>query len=158
MQCSQRLLYCNQGVICCTCGHLLVESESIQKCNKLRLDALFLPHYVIKKGDPIVLGTVKLKQRNSATSPSTRGRDVSREITKEFTIVSYETLYIVIRNSKNWLDRAEVHQNGQIGTGRPLLPSIQRGIPEISKHWYLIFNRPRVHRDLDQSSELQSQS
>ena len=81
----------------------------------------------------MVLGIVKLKQRNSTISPSTRGRDVSKEITKEFTIVSYETLYIVIRNSKNWLDREEVHRNGQIGTGRPLLPSIQRGIPEISK-------------------------
>ena len=49
VQCSQCLLYWNQGVICCTCGHLLVESESSQKYNKLRLDALSIPHYVIKK-------------------------------------------------------------------------------------------------------------
>ena len=28
VQCSQCLLYWNQGVICCTCGRLLVESES----------------------------------------------------------------------------------------------------------------------------------
>ena len=27
-QCSQCLLHWNQGVICCTCGHLMVESES----------------------------------------------------------------------------------------------------------------------------------
>ena len=31
VQCSECLLYWNQGLICCTCGHLLVESESIQK-------------------------------------------------------------------------------------------------------------------------------
>ena len=50
----------------------------------------------------MVLGTAKLKQRNSTISPSTRGRDVAKEMTarknftKEFTIVSYETKYIVI--------------------------------------------------------------
>ena len=54
----------------------------------------------------MVLGTVKLKHRNSTISPSTRGRDVAKEltarnnITKEFAIVFYETKYIVIRNSK----------------------------------------------------------
>ena len=52
VQCSQCLLYWNQGVIYCTCGHLLVERESSQKCNQLRLDALSIPHYVIKKGRP----------------------------------------------------------------------------------------------------------
>ena len=49
VQCSQCLLYWNQGVICCTCGNLLVDSESRRKFNKLRLDALFIPNYVIKR-------------------------------------------------------------------------------------------------------------
>ena len=31
VQCSQCLLYWNQGVVYCTCGHLLIESESSQK-------------------------------------------------------------------------------------------------------------------------------
>ena len=52
VQCSQCLLYWNQKVIYCTCGHLLVESESSQKSNKLRLEALSIPHYVIKKERP----------------------------------------------------------------------------------------------------------
>ena len=39
VQRSQCLLCWNQGVIYCTCGHLLVESESSQKSHKLRLDA-----------------------------------------------------------------------------------------------------------------------
>ena len=52
VQCSQCLLCWNQGVIYCTCGHLLVESESSQKVHKLRLDALSIPHYVINKGRP----------------------------------------------------------------------------------------------------------
>ena len=48
----------------------------------------------------MVLGTVKLRHRKSTMWPTTRERDVSNEIMKEFTIVSYETQYIVIRNSK----------------------------------------------------------
>ena len=50
VHCSQCLLYWNQGVIYCTCGQFFVESESSQRFNKLRLDALSIPHYVIKKG------------------------------------------------------------------------------------------------------------
>ena len=50
VQCSQCLLYWNQGIVYCTCGQFLVESESRRKFNKLRLDALSIPHYVIKKG------------------------------------------------------------------------------------------------------------
>ena len=52
VQCSQCLLYWKQGKVYCTCGHLLVESESSQYSNKWRLDALSIPHYVIKKGRP----------------------------------------------------------------------------------------------------------
>ena len=63
--------------------------------------------------------------------------------------------------TRNWLDRAEVHRYGQVGTGGPLLPSIQRWIPEISKTVVISHktNRARMHRcDSDQTSELQSQS
>ena len=52
VQCSECLLYWNQGIVCCTCGHLLVESESSQHFHKLRLDAFSIPHYVIKKERP----------------------------------------------------------------------------------------------------------
>ena len=34
----------------CTCGQLLVDSETRGKFHKLRLDALSIPNYVIKKG------------------------------------------------------------------------------------------------------------
>ena len=49
VQFSQCLLHWNQGVIW---GHFLVKSESRRKLNKLRLDALSIPHYVIKKERP----------------------------------------------------------------------------------------------------------
>ena len=49
VQCSHCLLYWNQGIVYCTCGQFLVESESGRKFNKLRLNALSITHYVIKK-------------------------------------------------------------------------------------------------------------
>ena len=50
VQCSHCLLSWNQGIVQCFCGQFLVESESRSKFNKLRLDALSIPHYVIKIG------------------------------------------------------------------------------------------------------------
>ena len=50
VQCSHCLLYWNQGIVYCTCGQCLIDSESRRKFNKLRLDALSIPNYVIKKG------------------------------------------------------------------------------------------------------------
>ena len=52
VQCSECLLYWNQGVIYCTCGDLLVENESSRHLHQWRLDPLSIPHHVIKKGRP----------------------------------------------------------------------------------------------------------
>ena len=52
VQCSERLLYWNQGIVYCTCGHLLVESESSQGFHQWRLDAFSIQNYVIKKERP----------------------------------------------------------------------------------------------------------
>ena len=54
----------------------------------------------------MVLGTVKLKNRNSTISPSTRGRDAAKELTlkvnisKVFTTAFSETTSIVIHSSQ----------------------------------------------------------
>ena len=39
----------NQGFVYCTCGQCLIDSESRRKFNKLSLDALSIPNYVIKE-------------------------------------------------------------------------------------------------------------
>ena len=41
VHCSHCLLYWNQGIVYCTCGQFLVDSESKRKFHKLRLDALY---------------------------------------------------------------------------------------------------------------------
>ena len=50
VQCSQCLLYWNQGVTTALADTSWFERESRRKFNKLRLDALSIPHYVIEKG------------------------------------------------------------------------------------------------------------
>ena len=50
VQCSECLLYWNQGIVYCTRRQCLTDSESRRKFNKRRLDALSIPNYVIKKG------------------------------------------------------------------------------------------------------------
>ena len=53
VQCSECLLYWNQGIVYCTCGHLLKESEASQLFSMaIRRNAFSIPHYVIKKGRP----------------------------------------------------------------------------------------------------------
>ena len=50
VQCSKCFLLWNQGIVCCTCGHLLKESESSQSFHQWRLDAFSIQNYIIKKG------------------------------------------------------------------------------------------------------------
>ena len=52
VQCSECLLHWNQGIVYCTGGDLLVESESSQNVHQWRLDAFSIPHYVIRKERP----------------------------------------------------------------------------------------------------------
>ena len=49
VQCSERLLHWNQGIVSCICGHLLRENESSRHFHQWRLDAVSIPNYVIKK-------------------------------------------------------------------------------------------------------------
>ena len=51
-QCKNCLLYWSEGIVYCTCGHLLKESEANRGVIQYTLDLLSIPNYVIKKGRP----------------------------------------------------------------------------------------------------------
>ena len=51
-QCKECLLYWSQGIVYCTCGHLLKESEANRGAIQCTLDLLSIQNYVIKKGRP----------------------------------------------------------------------------------------------------------
>ena len=87
VQCSHCLLYWNQGIVYCTCGQCLIDSESRRKFNKLRLDALSIPNYVIKKG---------------ATHGVRHGKtEVQKRVPLVFTIDFSEIQFVVNHNSQS---------------------------------------------------------
>ena len=52
MQFSECLLYWNQGIVYCTCGHFLRENQSSRGILRWKLDLLSIPNNVIKKRRP----------------------------------------------------------------------------------------------------------
>ena len=109
VQCSECLLYWNQGVIYCTCGHLFVESESSQNLNQWRLDAFSIPHYVIKKGRCSA-------RQNRRTERACCGPQRAEEMYQKE--LWWNSRSFPTRSRKSWLatqnrlDRGEVHRNG----------------------------------------------
>ena len=51
-QCTECLSYLSEGIVYCTCGHLLKETVANQSFIEYTLDLLSIPEYVIKKGRP----------------------------------------------------------------------------------------------------------
>ena len=66
VQCLECLLYWNEGMVYCTCGHLLIEKRIQPKFSPLATGCFLnreLRHQ--ERGDLEVLGTAKLKHRKS---------------------------------------------------------------------------------------------
>ena len=63
VQCSESLLYWNQGIVYYTCGHLWRESESSRHLWMLSQSRTMS----LRGSDVVVLGTVKLKHRRSTS-------------------------------------------------------------------------------------------
>ena len=51
-QCKECLSYWSEGIVYCTCGHLLKESAANRSVIQKTFDLLSIPNYVIKKGRP----------------------------------------------------------------------------------------------------------
>ena len=79
-------LYWNQGIVYCICGQFLIDSESRRKLNKLRLDALSIPNYVIKKGPTHGSRHGKTEVQKSTIWLGMRGRDAVRKSTLKVNI------------------------------------------------------------------------
>ena len=87
------------GAGCASSGRKQYTSHS-QNFSQWRVDALSIPHYVIKKGRPHGARYGKTDaQKEHFVVHNARKRCIKKRILKEFTIVSNEIQYIVIRNS-----------------------------------------------------------
>ena len=139
VQCFQCLLFWNQGVIHRTCGHFLVESESRRKLNKLGLDALSITHYVTKMERPHGARHGKTEEQKeyliafNAWKRRRKRVDGQEEHYKGIHDRFLKRPSLSWIATQNWLDRAEVHRDGQVGTERSHVPSLQGGIQEIPR-------------------------
>ena len=70
----------------CICGQCLIYSESRRKFNRLRLDAISLPDYVMKKALAMVLDTARPRNKENTTWLGMRGRDAARKLTPKVNI------------------------------------------------------------------------
>ena len=130
VQCSQRVLYWNQGIIYCTCGQFLVESESSQHFHQWRLDALSIPHYVIKKGRCHGARHGKTEEQKeyhmawNAWKRCCKRVDSQEEHHKGIHDRFLRGQVYPWITTQNWLDRAEVHRDGRNGKVKSHVPSL----------------------------------
>ena len=83
-QCKECLLYWSQGIVYCTCGHLLKESEASRGAIQCTLDLLSIQNYVIKKGRPHGHRYGKMKeQRDYHIAHSLRKRCIKRHFKRD---------------------------------------------------------------------------
>ena len=132
VQCSECLLYWNQGIVYCTCGHFLKESESSQSFHQWRLDALSIQNCVIKKGRPRGARHGKTEaQKEHFLAHNARMRRLKQKFEGIHDRFQRDSTYRDSLATQNWLERGEVHRDGQISTGKPFLLPIVSGVREI---------------------------
>ena len=86
MQCKECLSYWSEGIVYCTCGHLLKESAANRGVIQDTLDLLSIPNFVIKKGRPHGHRYRKTPKKKEDHLAHNLKRDASRRVIKGSTI------------------------------------------------------------------------
>ena len=85
-QCKEYQSYWSEGIVYCTCGHLLKESAANRGVMQKTLDLLSIPNYVIKMGRPHGHRYGKTPQQKEHHQAHNLKRDASRRVIKGSTI------------------------------------------------------------------------
>ena len=93
--CKERLSCWSEGVVYCTCGHLLKEIVANRGFIEKTLDFLSIPEYAIKKGRLHGHRYGKTPEKKEHHLVLICKRDASRGNSHGFTIVSYENVIFV---------------------------------------------------------------
>ena len=99
-QCKACLSYWSEGIVYCTCGHLLKETVANRSFIVYTLDLLSLPEHVIKKGKPHGHSYGKAPEKKGYYLANNLKRDASKENSRESMIVSCEIMFSVNGCSK----------------------------------------------------------
>ena len=137
LQCSQCLLYWNQGIVYCICGQFLVDSESRRKFNKLRLDALSVPHYVIKKGPNHGARHIKIEEQREFQKAWNAWKRYCKKVDSQgghlVSTIDFSEIQFIVITTRNLMDRIKVQRDGRTCKRRPYVSSHSRGIIEDTK-------------------------
>ena len=123
---SHCLLYWNQGLVYCACGQFLVESESRRKFHKPRLDALCIPHCVIKKGRCHGARHGKTEEQKEYHIAWNAWKRCCKKVDSQgehFTCI-HDRFFRdqVLNHIFFWLNRAKVHKDGRTGKTKSHVP------------------------------------
>ena len=69
VQCKECLLYWNQGIVYCTCGHLLRENQSSRGILRWTLIFSQFKIMTLRRGDFMAIVVGRLKNKRTTTSP-----------------------------------------------------------------------------------------
>ena len=99
--CKECLSYWSEGIVYCTCGHLLEEFVANRRFVEYTLDLLSIPEYVIKKGRPHGHRYGKAPEKKEYhLAHNLKKRDASRKDSQESMIVSCEIMFSVRKQSR----------------------------------------------------------
>ena len=141
VQCSECLLYWNQGIVYCTCGHLLREINPADIFTDGNWVFSQFRTMSSRRCDLMAIVMVKLKHRGSTLSPTMQERDVSKRASKEFTIAFRKTRFRdnakLIGLSNDWSKCVEMDELAQKDfTYRPSPEEYER----FKKTWSISLN------------------
>ena len=140
VQCSHCLLYWNQGIVYCTCGQFLIDSESRRKFDKLRLDAT-IPDYVVKARH----GKTEVQREYhiawNAWKRCCKKVDSQGEHFYRYSWSIPQRFSLSWITTRNRMDRTSVQRVGRTCKIRPHIVSLQRKKRRCQGQWYLTLNK-----------------
>ena len=131
----------------CTCGQFLVASESSRKFNKLRLNTLSIPSFLIKKGRSHGVRHGKTEEQKeyhiawNAWKRCCKKVDSQGDILQAFTIDFSEIQFIVNHNSQSDGQNKSAQRWTNSCKRRPYISSHSRGTEKIPRTIYLTLNK-----------------
>ena len=147
VQCSHCILYWNQGILYCTCGQCLIDSESRRKFNELRLDAHSIPNYVIKKGRSHGARHGKTEEQVEYHMAWNAWKRCCKKVDSQgehFTGIHdrflTDPIYRESQLAIGWTEQ-KVQRVGRTCKRRPYISSHSRGKEKYQGQWYLALNK-----------------
>ena len=152
VQCSGCLFCWNQGIVYCTCGHLL-KNESSQHFHQWRLDAFSIPHYVIKKGQPRGTRHGKTEaQKRHFLAHNARRRCIKKIFDGIHDRLQRHSVYRDSQLKIGWTEEKCIEMDKLAQEDHSYCPSSEE-YERFKKNWYISLNKSGRHAPMKLRSD-----